>query len=155
MSTSIEWTDVTWNPVRGCSRVSPVAIHHHTAGETAPHAKSLGGRRGKGQRASDDQGMPLCFRHHKELHELRGYFADDDKMSLRAWQDAQVERLQRLYAMAHPEPLPAAKGAARRAGAGWTVAGVLNLLRREARHRPAEVSAALSEVADLIEKDVL
>lgn len=26
-ATSIEWTDVTWNPVRGCSRVSPGCDH--------------------------------------------------------------------------------------------------------------------------------
>jgi hypothetical protein len=87
--------------------VAAVVIHHHTAGSTEPHAKSLGGRRGKGQRASDDQGMPLCNAHHAQLHELRGYFNGWEKHQLREWQDKQVARLQRLYAMAHPEPIPA------------------------------------------------
>jgi hypothetical protein len=132
-----------------------VVIHHHTAGETEPHAKSLGGRRGKGQRASDDQGMPLCFKHHGNLHELRGYFAGWHKHQLRDWQTAQVERLQRLYAMAYPAPLaadPQLKPG--RPGAGWTVAGVLDLLRKEATHRPAEVSAALKEIIAVIEERV-
>lgn len=26
-ATSIEWTDVTWNPVRGCTKVSPGCKH--------------------------------------------------------------------------------------------------------------------------------
>lgn len=26
-TTSIEWTDATWNPVRGCSRVSPGCVN--------------------------------------------------------------------------------------------------------------------------------
>lgn len=26
-ATSIEWTDVTWNPVTGCSKVSPGCAH--------------------------------------------------------------------------------------------------------------------------------
>lgn len=33
MSTSIEWTDVTWNPVRGCSRVSPGCDHCYAMGQ--------------------------------------------------------------------------------------------------------------------------
>jgi len=27
---SIEWTDTTWNPVRGCSKVSPVCLYCYT-----------------------------------------------------------------------------------------------------------------------------
>ena len=30
--TSIEWTDVTWNPVRGCSRVSAGCEHCYAEG---------------------------------------------------------------------------------------------------------------------------
>jgi len=29
--TSIEWTDATWNPVRGCSKVSPVCLYCYGA----------------------------------------------------------------------------------------------------------------------------
>jgi len=25
LSSKIEWTDATWNPVRGCTKISPVA----------------------------------------------------------------------------------------------------------------------------------
>lgn len=32
-NTSIEWTDVTWNPVRGCSRVSPGCDHCYAMGQ--------------------------------------------------------------------------------------------------------------------------
>lgn len=136
--------------------VSSVVIHHHTAGETEPHAKSLGGRRGKSQRCSDTQGMPLCFRHHKDLHELRGFFAEEDKHSLRKWQDDQVKRLQRLYEMAYPEPLVTAaiaEAKRKRIGAGWTVATIHSWLRAEARVRPAAAADALTELANLIEED--
>ncbi len=34
-SSSIEWTDVTWNPVRGCSRVSPGCEHCYAEGMAA------------------------------------------------------------------------------------------------------------------------
>jgi hypothetical protein len=96
--------------------------------------------------------MPLCFKHHNNLHELRGYFAGWDKVALRVWQNEQVERLQRLYAMAHPEPLPEVVAPRRsRAPTSWTVGAVLDLLRKEARHRPADVAAAFTEVADLVE----
>lgn len=132
-----------------------VEVHHHTKGETEQHAKSLGGKRGKGQRASDDYGMPMCFRHHRALHDSKGYFAEFNGAELRRWQDDQVERLQRLFAMAHPEPIaadPQLKPG--RPGAGWTVAGVLSLLKKEARHRPAEVSAAFKEIIGIIERRV-
>ena len=141
--------------------VSPVIVHHHTAGETEQHGKSRGGKRGKGQRASDEDGMPMCNHHHADLHDrlgLKGFFADFDKHSRREWQDQQVERLQRLYAMAHPEPLaPAAVPAGRakrRTGAGWTVAGVRDWCRKEAPTRGAQAADALTELANLIEEDL-
>ncbi len=138
--------------------VAPVVVHHHTAGEPDQHAKSIPGRRGKSQRASDAAGMPLCFRHHANLHELRGFFAGYDKQALRSWQDAQVQRLTLAFAMAHPEriatssmpPIPAKR---KRIGAGWTVATIYDWLRKEAPTRPAAVGAALTELANLIEED--
>lgn len=30
--TNIEWTDATWNPIRGCSRVSEGCRHCYAAG---------------------------------------------------------------------------------------------------------------------------
>lgn len=96
-----------------------VVIHHNTFGQTEQHAKSIPGKRGKSQRASDDEGMPLCNRHHRQLHDLSGYFDGWDKRQLREWQDDQVRRLRNIYAMRHPDwpasPTPA--GVARRASA--------------------------------------
>jgi hypothetical protein len=137
--------------------VASVVIHHSTVGSTAPHAKSLGGRRGKGQRPSDLEGICLCNRHHANFHDLRGYFEGWEKQQLRDWQNAQVERLTRLFGMAYPEPLTldAAKKARKRIGSGWTVATVRDWLRREAPTRPAAVADALTELANLIEEDTL
>lgn len=139
--------------------VAPVIIHHHTAGETEPHSKSIGGRRGKSQRSSDADGMPMCNHHHADLHDrtgLSGFFADYDKYSRRAWQDQQVERLTRLYAMAWPEPIaPSAAPKRKRVGAGWSVAGIRDWCRKEAATRPAQAADALTELANLLEEDVL
>lgn len=138
--------------------VLPVVIHHSTVGATEAHAKSLGGRRGKGQRASDAEGISLCNRHHANFHDLRGFFAGWEKQQLRDWQNGQVERLQRLYAMAYPEPLsPTAtpsRATRKRIGAGWTVATVRDWCRKEAHVRPAAAADALTELANLIEEDV-
>ncbi|HKY40740.1 MAG TPA: hypothetical protein VJN18_32620 [Polyangiaceae bacterium] len=85
---------------------APVEVHHHTHGETSSRrpSKALGGKRGKGQRASDAFGMPMCFRHHKELHNsaLRGFFSDMDPRERRTWQDLQVSELRSLYAQEFP-----------------------------------------------------
>lgn len=99
-------------PCRGA-----VIIHHNTFGQPEQHAKSIPGKRGKGQKASDDEGMPLCNHHHAQLHGLSGYFGGWEKRQLREWQDEQVQRLRNIYAMRHPEPLalPTPAGAARRA----------------------------------------
>lgn len=52
--TSIEWTDTTWNPVRGCSRVSPGCDHcyamgqaHRFSGAGGPYEGLTTIRRGK------------------------------------------------------------------------------------------------------------
>lgn len=151
--------------------VASVIIHHHTSGRTEQHGKSAPGRRGKGQRASDADGMPLCHHHHADLHDrtgLSGYFELFDRSGLRSWQDAQVERLTRLYGMAHPEPIQPERplespARARHSAASspehvqWTVPRVLTLLRREAAqsHRTADAAAALNDVADLVEGKAL
>ena len=143
-------------PCRCQPCVSPVVVHHNTFGETEQHAKSLGGKRGKGQRASDLEGMPLCSKHHRELHDMRGFFGDFDKLTLREWQAQQVRELQNQFAVQEPQPKAATERAKRCSpGAGWTVGGVLDLLKKEARHRPADVAAAFTEVVGLIERDML
>ena len=42
--TTIEWTDVTWNPVTGCDRVSPGCDHCY-AMSLAPRLKAMGSRK--------------------------------------------------------------------------------------------------------------
>jgi hypothetical protein len=137
-------------------------IHHHTSGTTEPHAKSLGGRRGKSQRASDDQGMPICNAHHAQLHDLRGYFADFDKHSLRGWQDEQVDRLTRLYGMAHPAPIAhvSVGGVAVKASSGRPDATTRERLRiaswlrdkAGARHLKINEAAVLTDAASELEQ---
>jgi hypothetical protein len=84
--------------------VAPVVVHHNTFG--AVHAsdrplppKALGGKRGKGQRASDWFGMPLCPRHHDQLHNpaKRGHFFGWSGEQIVAWQDEQVAAMHGLY----------------------------------------------------------
>lgn len=139
-------------------------FHHAQHGETfAPWArppKALPGKRGKGQRASDWYGIGLCFACHGDLHDLKGQFRQFTNADSRIWMDERIAENQRAYAMAHPEMIGAPVAAPRKArktrtpGKGWTVAGVLSWLRQEARVRPADVGAAFSEFADLIESDV-
>lgn len=74
-----------------------VTGHHSTNGETEQHSKSLGGRRGKGQRVSDRDAFSLCIRHHAEFHDARGHFRDWSKAERRLWQDEQVRRYREAY----------------------------------------------------------
>lgn len=39
-STAIEWTDATWNPVRGCSRISPGCVHCYAERQAARFARA-------------------------------------------------------------------------------------------------------------------
>ena len=140
--------------------VAAVEVHHAQHGEThipgAAPPKALGGKRGKSQRASDWWGLSLCPRHHRQLHDLSGYFVGWSGADLRVWQDKHIARLRNAFTMTEPQPIaadPTLKPG--RPGAGWTAAGILSLLKQEARHRPAEVSAAFKEIVGLIERKVL
>jgi protein gp37 len=44
MSTSIEWTDETWNPLRGCRRISPGCEHCYAERQAARPILSGPGR---------------------------------------------------------------------------------------------------------------
>ncbi len=59
-------------------------IHHDT------------GRRGMGQKSSDERTFPLCHKHHMDFHAARGIFRDWDKVRRHAWQDRQVETFTRI-----------------------------------------------------------
>lgn len=71
--------------------------HHPTNGETERHSKSLGGRRGLGQKADDVHAFPLCLKHHDELHDGHGFFEEMDQTARRAWQDEQSKYHRELY----------------------------------------------------------
>lgn len=83
-----------------CAAIPPSHPHHHTRGLDEPcpcgashKPKGQAQRRGKGSRAHDHDAIPLCWRHHRQLHELVGFFAGWDGQRLRAWQDQYVREL--------------------------------------------------------------
>lgn len=80
---------------------SPLLIqaHHHTAGTLLPpESDTRSSRRGKGQRAHDAWAIPLCLKHHAQLHSLSGFFKGYTRLTLGEWQSAQVKALRAAYA---------------------------------------------------------
>jgi hypothetical protein len=74
--------------------------HHSTFGPTSAYEEmpsALLRGRGKGQRAHDSWSMPLCAKHHRQLHQLCGHFAGWHKEQLRDWQTAQVHEHRKRY----------------------------------------------------------
>lgn len=106
--------------------------------------------------------MGMCFACHGEFHDLKGKFRDFTHDSAREWMDKRILENHRAYAMAHPdmigapvrEPRRTSKLSPRRSrvGDGWTVAGIIDLLKKQARISNGEVAAALHEIATLIER---
>lgn len=87
-----------------CGTDQDVQVHHHTNGSTAPlfpiedePLGSLEAPRGRGQRAHDHWGMPLCLRCHHDLHALAGSFRKMTGRQRREWQDGQVRILRMCY----------------------------------------------------------
>lgn len=77
-----------WLRTRPCSRCGkspPSIVHHHTQ------------RRGKGQRAHDHDGMPLCTPCHVGLHGSCGTFKHWPRAQLRQWQDEQCTHHRAQY----------------------------------------------------------
>jgi hypothetical protein len=97
-------------PCAVCATPGPNHAHHSTSGQSgADGPKALGGRRGKGQKASDTETIALCIKHHANLHDLRGFFSGYTKNELRDWQDTQVRLHQARYEehlALQGEPLP-------------------------------------------------
>lgn len=62
-----------------CGRHPPSEAHHKVGG-------------GMGTKNPDTATMPLCTRHHREFHDLNGYFKGWVKEQLRDWQTEQVFR---------------------------------------------------------------
>jgi hypothetical protein len=53
-------------------------------------SKSVGGRRGKGQRAHDHEAIPLHTKCHRQFHDAVGFCEGWSMASRRKWQDDQV-----------------------------------------------------------------
>ena len=76
-----------------CARRDIQASHPRTGG-AASGGKRLGGKPGKGQRASDTAAYPLCQRHHAQAQRYdfdnpRSYFAGWTMQEFRAWEAEQ------------------------------------------------------------------
>lgn len=114
----LQW--VRRQPCAVCGCPGPNHAHHSTNGKAgAGNPKALGGRRGRGQRADDTEAISLCLKHHKNLHELTGFFSGYTKNELRDWQDTQV----RIHAERYEaelaekgEPLPTVDEAGKELG---------------------------------------
>lgn len=65
MSTTIEWTDETWNPLTGCASVSPGCDHCYAARETAGRLNSHPAYAGLAVRP---EGQPAVFTGEIRLH---------------------------------------------------------------------------------------
>lgn len=97
-------------PCAVCACPGPNHAHHSTSGQSGVDGpKAIGGRRGKGQKASDTETIALCIKDHANLHALRGFFSGFTKNELREWQDTQVRIHQERYEVElalKGEPLP-------------------------------------------------
>lgn len=55
------------------------------------------GRRGLGQKASDDTTYPICTQHHRERTDFSGAFKSWTNPQMRAWLAEQVEQTQAAW----------------------------------------------------------
>jgi hypothetical protein len=148
-------------PCCACGTSFQIEPHHALYGTTyspeepRPPKAIDGARKGGAQKSHDFFQIPLCFKCHEPgIHQLRGFFAGWNRVEANAFEEKQVGIHRNRYAVQAPAPVPTpGKPARSRIGAGWTVATIRDWLRREAPTRPAPVAAALSELADLIERD--
>lgn len=153
-------------PCARCGVTYGIEVHHplwattYSPEEARPAKAIEGAKKGKSQKCHDHFALPLCFAmcHVPGIHRGGGHFAGTSPEEREAWEREQITIHRNRYAMQQPAPAAASRSEKRkrgRPGAGWSVAGVLDLLRKEARHRTGEVSAAFTELADLIERDTV
>lgn len=161
-------------PCSRCGTVLGVEVHHPLWGTTyspelpRPLKAIPNAKKGKAQRSHDHFAIPLCFKscHEPGIHQGGGAFANTTPAERELFERVQITIHRRRYAMQFPERIgeqlvePRAKPSKlrqrrskRERFKGWTVAGVIDLLRKEARHRPADVAAALMNVVELVESD--
>jgi hypothetical protein len=55
------------------------------------------GRRGLGQKCSDDQTIPLCTEHHRQRTDFSGAFKSWTKDRMRYWLEASISLVQELW----------------------------------------------------------
>lgn len=70
--------------------------HDGTAWKLKIEAHHLTGA-GMGRKARDDETMPLCTAHHRELHEFMGPFLEWTRDERQQWQLRQIEEVRALY----------------------------------------------------------
>lgn len=75
----------------------PCSMRGHGPCIGAVHVHHTPGRKGMGQRSSDETGKPLCAGHHTQRHALSGPFKGKDKWAIRDWEDATASLCRRLY----------------------------------------------------------
>lgn len=159
------YTDwIRTQPCTACATSLRIEPHHALYGttyspeETKPAKAIEGARKGMAQRSHDYFSIPLCMKCHiPGIHKLGGFFAGWSRERANAWEEEQVGIHRRRYAMQSPEPIspPSRSKRARSVGAGWSVAGIRDWLRKEAPTRQAAVADAYTELANLIEEDTL
>lgn len=103
-----EWPEyldfVRRHPCAVCGSRLQIEAHHATNGLMVPPGeplppKSAGPKRGRGQKCHDYFTLPLCMKHHGQLHNERrsGHFKDWSKQRLNAWQMEQVTAMRCLW----------------------------------------------------------
>lgn len=143
-----------------CGGPGPCEAHHALYGTTySPDegrpAKAIpGARKGKSQKSHDTFAFALHLRCHAQFHRGTGFAAGWSPEERDAFEQDCVLKSRTRYLAGEPaQVVMPGKRKSKRVGAGWTVALVVDLLKKESRHRPAEVSAAFLEIVGLIEKD--
>lgn len=159
----------TWirtQPCAACGTQFGIEVHHALYGttyspeETRPTKAIEGARKGASQKSHDYFSIPLCLKDHTPgIHKGGGYFEGWSGAQIEEWEREQVAIHRNRYAMQAPTPVAetatSSRATRKRTGSGWTVAGIRDWCRKEARIRPAEASDALTELANLIEEDTL
>lgn len=157
----------SWLRTQPCARCGAefgIEVHHALWGTTySPEgprpAKAIeGARKGKGQKAHSYFSLPLCLKCHiPGIHRGGGHFAGMSVGEREAWERDLHPVYRNRYAMQAPAPALPEPGRSKRkrTGSGWTIAGVRDWCRKEASVRPAQAADALTELANLLEEDVL
>ena len=77
----LDWLRRQKCAVDGCN-VHQCEAHHRTH------------KRGMGQRSHDRYAIPLCAQHHRDIHNLKGYFSGWTRLERQAFHDSQLSRYQ-------------------------------------------------------------